>query len=578
MGIFKDFNIIWSYLEGKKKIFWRNFSLALFTSLLLAVSPYFYGRLVDIVEIQPTDLNFIFILLGAWLFISLISISLNSFTGRRSDFLGVDLYVDLINNSASHLIRLPVAYHKNKKMGEIISRIERAASSLQDIVTDVLFWTVPQFITAFIGIMFLFFIDFRLSFASILFLLFYSFITILKTSKIVKYQKALHKSFDKSYGNLYDSVINVQSVKANTAEEFEDEKIQGSYFKTGIVFKKFMGLWQVLGFWQNIISTLGFIVIFGLALMILNRGEISVGQLVMFVGYFNLIQRPLQGLAWQWRVFKTGVESIKRVNNVLEISAEDYNKKGVVLENFKGKVAFKKVYFKYKGKKNTLEDINFTIMPGQKVALVGASGEGKTTLVDLISLYFKPAKGKIYIDGVDTQKVNLKYLREHIAYVPQEIILFHDTVYNNIKLGNPSASHSQIIEASKSANAHDFISSFPKKYEQLVGERGIKLSAGQKQRIAIARALLRNPRILILDEATSSLDSKTEKLVQEAMEKLFKGRTVLIIAHRLSTIRSVDKIFVLKKKKIIEEGTHEELLGKKGDYFELHSLQNKSNS
>ncbi|MCX6759947.1 MAG: ATP-binding cassette domain-containing protein, partial [Candidatus Nealsonbacteria bacterium] len=304
----------------------------------------------------------------------------------------------------------------------------------------------------------------------------------------------------------------------------------------------------------------------------------SVGQLVMFVGYFNLIQRPLQGLAWQWRVFKTGVESIKRVNNVLEISAEDYNKKGVVLENFKGKIAFKNVYFKYKGKKNTLEDINFTIMPGQKAALVGASGEGKTTLVDLISLYFKPAKGKIYIDGIDTQKMNLKYLREHIAYVPQEIILFHDTVYNNIKLGNPSASRSQIIEASKSANAHDFISSFPKRYEQLVGERGIKLSAGQKQRIAIARALLRNPRILILDEATSSLDSKTEKLVQEAMEKLFKGRTVLIIAHRLSTIRSADKIFVLKKKRIAEEGTHEELLKEKGDYFELHSLQNKSNS
>jgi len=187
--------------------------------------------------------------------------------------------------------------------------------------------------------------------------------------------------------------------------------------------------------------------------------------------------------------------------------------------------------------------------------LVGGSGEGKTTLVDLISLYFIPTKGKILIDNIDIKKLNLSFLRKIIAYVPQNIILFNDTIKNNIRYGKPNADEQEIISAAKAANAHQFIKTFSKGYNQLVGERGIKLSAGQKQRLAIARAIIRNPKILILDEATSSLDVRSEKLVQDALEKLIKNRTTFIIAHRLSTIKQADKILVLEKGRIIEQGT-----------------------
>lgn len=576
MAISSDFKLIWVYLKDRKKEFYRNCFLAIFVSFLLAASPYFYGKLVDIVKIEPSDINIIFAIFSVWFLISLMSIIFNRIVGRRADFLGVDLYMEVVNRFSIHLLRMPLSFHREKKMGEILSRVEKAADSLLGIVNNVLFWTIPRFITAFMGIAFLFFIEWRLAFAAVIFLFFYTFITIYKTNPIIKYQKELQQNFEKAYGNLYDAVLNVHSVKSNTAEEFEDEKIRAGYDKAKVAFKYFMSLWQSMAFWQNFFSTMGFITVFALAIILLRAGEISIGKLVMFVGYFNLIQGPLQNLSWNWRVYKTGITTIKRVNAVLDISQEDYNKGGIILENLKGKVEFKNVYFRYKGKKNTLEDINFVVLPGQKIALVGGSGEGKTTLVDLLSLYFKPSKGNIYIDGREIRKINLKFLRENIAYVPQEIMLFNDTVFNNIKFGNPLASEAQVIGAAKTANAHDFIMGFSKKYQQMVGERGIKLSAGQKQRLAIARALIRNPKILILDEATSALDSKTEKLVHEAMEKLFSGRTVFIIAHRLSTIKSADRILVLKKKKVAEEGTHEELLKSKGDYFEFHSIQNKS--
>jgi subfamily B ATP-binding cassette protein MsbA len=205
--------------------------------------------------------------------------------------------------------------------------------------------------------------------------------------------------------------------------------------------------------------------------------------------------------------------------------------------------------------------------------LVGESGVGKTTLADLLSGYYAPKKGKILVDGHDIAKISLKSLRENIAIVPQEVTLFNDTIMNNIKYGRVGATNEEVIAAAKVSHAHKFIQKFPKKYKQIVGERGIKLSTGQKQRVAIARAILRNPKILILDEATSSLDSATEKLVQDALSHLIKGRTTFVIAHRLSTIRKADKIIVLEKGRIIEQGDHQELMEKGGVYKELCKLQ-----
>ena len=230
------------------------------------------------------------------------------------------------------------------------------------------------------------------------------------------------------------------------------------------------------------------------------------------------------------------------------------------MDTLTGEILFENITFGYKREMPILMNISFNVSPGESVALVGESGVGKSTLVSLISRYYLPQKGKILIDTIDIRGVVLRSLREKIAVVPQEVLLFNDSIKNNIRYGRITATDDEIITAAKAANAHEFIEKFPKKYNQLVGERGIKLSTGQKQRVAIARAILRDPKILILDEATSALDSVSEKLVQEALKKLIAGRTTFIIAHRLSTIQHADKIIVLENGKIAEMGNHEELI------------------
>lgn len=574
MQIFQELKIIWAYLRKYKKKVWFLMFLALIASATAAFIPYIYGRLVDLVSIQPSDLRFILALLGIWVLMSLSSSFLTRAVNNRASFLGVDAFNDLICQSANHVIALPFSFHKEKKMGEIFSKITRAGDYLSRIVDEILFWAFPQLFSVIAGILILFFVEWRLAFgATILFLIFFS-ITIRKTSPIIKNQEKLNKTFEEVYGNLYDSLSNAQVIKSCAAEDFQAQRTSNDYRgKLGPVFKNFLALWHTLALWQRIVFSVGFVFIFGLALLLLNRDIISPGKLVMFLGYLSLMRAPLYGLAWHWQTFRTGMTAIKRVNDLLKIKPEDYKKKGRVLKEVRGKVEFKNVSFGYQKEFLILKNLSFVAEPGQKIAIVGGSGEGKTTLVDLISLYFQPLKGKILIDGIDIQEMNLQFLRKMIAYVPQEITLFNDTVKNNILYGKPEATEKEVIEAAKAANAHEFIESFPKKYETLVGERGIKLSTGQKQRIAIARALIRDPKILILDEATSSLDSESEKLVQEALERLTKGRTTFVVAHRLSTVRNADKILVLEKGKIIEQGTHQELIKKKGAYYKFYSLQ-----
>jgi ATP-binding cassette subfamily B protein len=302
---------------------------------------------------------------------------------------------------------------------------------------------------------------------------------------------------------------------------------------------------------------------------------IDLGDLFAYTLYVNFFMQPIRRLTEFTQQYQDGMTGFERFLEVMDISPNIVDSpNAIVANNIKGDIKFDNVSFSYNnGDRKVLKNINFYVPRGKTVAIVGPSGVGKTTLCHLVPRFYEVTEGKILIDGVDIRDYTLKSLRQNIGIVQQDVFLFTGTIKENIQYGNPSATEADIIKAAKKAKIHDFIMSLPFNYETYIGEKGIKLSGGQKQRISIARLFLKNPPILILDEATSSLDTETEMLIQESFKELSKGRTTLIIAHRLSTIKNADTIVVLTDDGIKEFGTHEELLASKGIYYNLYTYQ-----
>ena len=574
MKIFKETKLIWRYLKPYKKRVYFIGAIALVGSGVSAIIPYIYGRLTDMV-LKGVSFSIILKFLGLWLILSLIIDWTQRNARTKGHYLATEIENDLLLKLSRHILNLPLSFHKDKKMGEIIKRVDRAANSLGSIIDRTVFTLLPQFFTVIIALVIMFWREWPLALFLVFVLSIYAIVTLLKTRPIIMSQEKINKAWEECYGDLYESVLNAQTIKAFTREDFERKRLyQDFQIKTLGIFRSFIHLWQSLSRWQQSIFSVSFVFLFGFALLLLNQKIISAGELVMLIGYVSLVYAPFGSLAFEYRNFRQNMTAIERGAKLFEEKPEEYSKEGaIILKDIKGKVEFQNVSFSYKKDRLILEDISFEVKPGEAIALVGESGVGKSTLVDLISRYYIPPKGKILIDEVNIADADLKSLRDQIAIVPQEVMLFNDTIKNNIKYGKEDATDQEIIEAAKIANAHEFIENFPKKYNQIVGERGIKMSGGQKQRIAIARAILRNPKILILDEATSSLDAKSERLVHEALEKLIHNRTTFIIAHRLSTIKQADKIIVLEKGKIAEIGNHDELMAAEGIYFKLYSLQ-----
>ena len=571
-SIKKELRFILDRIKNRPKFYWGIFAILL-SSSLTAIVPYIYGRLVDL-AIKP---NSSLILIGQfiifWVTISLVADLLDRYSERNSYEITIDLSNDLTVDLYSHILNLPIPFHKEQKIGKVSRKIDRGIQSVYGIIEDVLFSFIPNIVSFIIALSILFVVEWRLSTILLGTTLIFIWLTIFYTKKIIKTQTSLHQAYERAYGDIFDVIRNTQTVKANTTELLEQKNSTKQWNSAGEIEKKFRSLWLKMGLWQKILMTISFGSVFGLGILMLRNGHLTPGVLVMFVGYISLLTGPLYRLASQYRTLNSSLTSFRRA-----IKFYDYQKekdfKGAKEVNIKGEAEFQNVSFYYKKENPILIDISFRVQAGEKIALVGESGVGKTTLVDLIGRYYLPQKGRLLIDGVDIKKIKLNSLRKQMAIVPQEVTLFNDTIKQNIRYGRPNATDKDIIEAATIANASEFIEKFPKKYNQIVGERGIKLSTGQKQRIAIARALLRNPKILILDEATSALDSVSEKLVQEGLNSLMKDRTSFIIAHRLSTIRSADKILVLKDGKIAEMGKHEDLIQKpNGIYREFWELQ-----
>lgn len=576
--------IIWKYLKPHKRTIFILSVLSVFSAGANAAVPYLAGRIIDGILAPQQSIEIFFYSIPVAIFFTAVwflamaiaNISDWQLTSKR-ERLSMAAYGKYIVGGFSHLMELPLSFHKKHKMGEISDRVQRAANSLDNIISGVAVNLIAQLMGILIGFIIVFSIKPLLASILLVAVLIYVLVLSRITPRLTVLKRKEHRAWNRSYGDAFDAIFNAQSVKQATAEKYEEKKLFKNFFLKAIKFwLDFWKIWQRISLSQRLIISLTQLAIFLISIFLIWKGEMTVGQLAMFNGYAAIIFGPFTILANNWHVIQNGLVSLERAEKILAYPKEIYEPvNAIILDKIKGEVKFDKVNFSYENKKEkALDNISFTVKPGEVVALVGESGVGKSTLIDLISFYFKPTKGNIFIDGHNLKNLNLKFLRSQIAVVPQEIILFNDTIKNNIRYGSFSASERRVVEAAQKAHCAEFIEKFPKKYEQMVGERGIKLSVGQKQRIAIARAILRDPKILILDEPTSALDAKSEKFVTESLEELMKGRTTFIVAHRLSTVRKADKIFVLRKGKIVEEGDHNDLIKvENGVYRQFYELQ-----
>ncbi|MFA6973834.1 MAG: ABC transporter ATP-binding protein [Parcubacteria group bacterium] len=568
-----DFQPIIKYLKPYKKAVRITVAFVILEHVTYLISPLIYGRVVDVVTKGVFFEKMVFILLFAWAAMEILS---NWFLRRRvieSNKIGYQISSDLINNSLKHLVNLPLSFHKGQKIGEIVQRFTRADNYLYSLIDQALFSIIPYLITSFLAFAVILWINWILAVVYAAFILIYVTVTIKMTEPVIVYQKKLNKVFEKMYGDIFDRTPNIISIKSNATEELEYQRNLGNTGKGFGLNNMQVAMWMNMGFWQSLIFTIGFLALFSGGIYMVSVNKITIGQFVMLLAYINFVSNAVNMLGSQYKKLQEGLTTIRRSEKIFEEIPEDYDApKAQFLQDARGEVEFSGVNFSYE-KEKVLDGISFKAAAGQMVAIVGKSGEGKSTLVDLISRYNIPQQGKILLDGMDINKIKLKSLRDAIAIVPQEIDLFNDTIKNNIGYSKLGATDEDIVRAARLAHCHEFIAEFPKKYEQVVGEKGVKLSTGQKQRVAIARAILRNPKILILDEATSALDSESEKYVQEALQEVMKNRTTFVIAHRLSTIRKADLILVLEDGKIVESGDHAELLQHGGVYHKLSELQ-----
>jgi len=579
MEFIDDLKIIWRFLTKYKKQVYAIFAVAIFTSLIEAMIPYIYGKIVDLI-IADEAMMMIFGILFLWLILSFMKDWGKRYTRIYGMGVGIRCMHNFVLLLNGHSLKLKPQYHKKQKSGKLASRYIKASDALENLLFEIIAFVPNMLMILFVLIFMAIFIHWLLFVVIAINLLIYLFITLKYSKSITDPIIKTQKSNEDAFGFSHDSVSNIQLVKANSREEYENKKVLEVFKnKTQKHFKEFLLVLNKLSFFQDASLSIGIFVLLIIVMIMFKNNAITVGQVVTIVGYLGLISIPMKELGLHINRYRRWMGVIKHGYNLLDEETEPYNKKGAIkLKDIKGEIEFKKINFCYHKTRQVLKDINFKINSGEVVALVGESGVGKSTMMDLISRYNIPTSGKILLDGIDIQKIDLGSLRKNIAIVPQEVSLFNDTLKSNIIYGKLNATDQEINEAIKAANADEFINNFPDKINQEVGERGVKLSTGQKQRVAITRAILKDPKILILDEATSALDSKSELLVQQALKRLISGRTTFVIAHRLSTIMHADKILVINKGEIAEEGKHSELIGNKELYYKLFSLQSLGES
>lgn len=489
-------------------------------------------------------------------------------------FVGYRLITDLRNQVYQHLQRLSLSFYKRKRTGEIMSRVVTDVNVLQEIVVESVAKMILNLLIIAGVLGFIFYIHWKLSLCVLAVVPLLALTVRRFGSRIKKFSTSVQVKIADISSLLQETITGIEVVKSFATEEKEVRKFQQENIRNFRLAMRRTRVVALLSPLVEILTTIGLSAILWYGAREVITGGLTTGKLIAFLGYVSLVTHPLNQLGKTYSLYQRALASAERIFEILDTEPEIKELPGAIqLPPIEGHIRFKDVSFGYNSKELILENISLEIKPGESVALVGPSGVGKSTLVSLIPRFYDSTSGVVTIDGYDVKKVKLASLRQQISIVPQETILFNGTIGDNIAYGRPEATDEEIVEAAKRSNADRFIESLSQGYDTEVGERGVKVSGGERQRIAIARAILRNPRILILDEATSAVDSETELLIQQALRHLMKERSTLIIAHRLSTIQNARKVVVLSQRRIEDIGSHEELLAQGGFYTKLYKNQ-----
>ncbi len=575
----KVFDIkLFKRLLGYIRLYRVNFLIALVSVLLGAViaivNP---GLLIDIIDVYIPAKNSkglvttVTIMLG----VLLLKVIFQFLFIYFANWLGQHIIKDIRSELFQHMLRFKMQYFNNTPVGKLVTRSVSDIETIASIFGQGLFMIVSDLLTMLVVMGFMLYKNWQLALIAFTVLP----ILIYATKIFQKAMKAAFNDVRNEVSNL-NTFVQERIVGMKIVQLFTREKIEYDAFKS--INNKHKKAW-VKAIWYNSIFfpiaeifpqiAIGFIVWYGGLSVISNSSSATPGEIIAFIMLCQLLFRPLRQIADKFNTLQMGMVAADRVFKILDEKEEEIDTGDVMVETVNGDIAFEDVHFSYIKDEPVLKGISFRVKQGETIAVVGATGAGKSTIINLLNRFYDIDTGNISIDGIAIDAYKLNSLRDNIAVVLQDVFLFSDTIYNNITLNDPAISLEQVKEAAKVIGVHNFIMSLPEGYAYNVKERGVMLSAGQRQLISFLRAYVSDPAILILDEATSSIDSQSEQLIQEATNKITKDRTSIVIAHRLATIKKADRIIVMEKGEIVEQGTHNELLKQKGYYSKLYEIQ-----
>jgi ABC-type multidrug transport system fused ATPase/permease subunit len=488
--------------------------------------------------------------------------------------LGEKFIFDLRVRLYAYLQKMSLSFFERTSTGELMSRVTNDLSALENFVTHGSALTAVDLMRLIGGGVILFVLDYRLAALVMIPIPILALALRHYNTKIRPVYRRVRARLGDINAKLQDNLAGIRVIQAFAREDLEYSRFSKEserYYQARV---KGIRYWSIFFPAIRFFGAMGAVIVLGVGSVMVVKEQLTIGTLVAFLAYITSIYDPINRLTEVDNIFQEAIAAGERIFELLDETTDVKDAPDAIeLSAIRGEMVFDQVYFRYGSGDRVLHDISFTMAPGEMVALVGPSGAGKTSIANLICRFYDPVKGHVTVDGCDLRNIKLTSLRRQVGVVLQDSFLFNNTIAENLYYGKPNATEDELIAAARAANAHDFIMQLPEGYNTEIGERGVKLSGGQKQRLALARAILADPRILILDEATSSVDAEAEYLIQQALERVLKGRTALVIAHRLSTVRNADKIIVLNHGRIAEVGSHQELMQRKGLYSQLYQRQ-----